>query len=72
MKIWVSSQDEGLLIVVDRFKVVDNKVYSENELLGIYETKERAVEVLKEIKESLKLLQKISLMKVALFLMPKK
>ena len=62
MDLWVRSQDREDLIKVDRLAVNDNRIEANFKLfysgcdylvLGIYETNERALEVLDEIQEYL-------------------
>ena len=70
MDLWIRSQDKERLVKVDKIELYENKdntddeykkcaiyEYTDNErqyLLGIYKTKERALEVLDEIQDILK------------------
>lgn len=56
MKLWIRSQDKTTLINTRRIEVDDNNIivwdegrYASEIYLGIYKTKERAIEVLDEI-----------------------
>lgn len=77
MNLWVRSQDKEKLLKINGLqyqncKLVENETveaniligfYSpyENEILGEYKTKERAIEVLDEIQEKIKHINKFSL-----------
>lgn len=54
MELWIRSQENGLSEIVDILPVSDEKIYGYSinqrlSLLGTYQTKERALEVLDEI-----------------------
>ncbi len=58
MELWIRNQDKTLLSKVDRIVLEDfdnckPKIYSNNDFLGEYETKERALEILDEIQNGL-------------------
>ena len=68
MELWIRSQDKEVLTrVVDIWKDADkNEIWSKSSFaikncLGIYKTKERALEVLDEIEERICLLNTMSL-----------
>ena len=68
MELWIRSQDREVLTkVVDIYKDADtNEIWSKSSFgikncLGIYATKERALEVLNEIEERIMLLNTVSL-----------
>ena len=70
MELWVRSQDKEVLTkVVDIWKDADkNEIWSQSSFatkncLGIYKTKERAIEVLNEIEERIMLINTINLVK---------
>lgn len=70
MNLWVRSQDKEVLTrVVDIWKDADeNEIWSQSSFatkncLGIYKTKERALEVLDEIEERIMLINTINLAK---------
>lgn len=70
MELWIRSQDKELLTrVVDIWKDADkNEIWSKSSFaikncLGIYKTKERALEVLDEIQERIMLINTINLAK---------
>ena len=66
MELWIRSQDKTVLINVKTLFVADKEIrgyYSDNPnwFLGIYKTKERALEVLDEIQERILNLQLVEL-----------
>lgn len=70
MQLWIRSQDKELLTrVVDIWKDADkNEIWSKSSFatkncLGIYETKERTLEVLDEIEERIMLINTINIAK---------
>lgn len=70
MELWIRSQDKELLTrVVDIWKDADkNEIWSKSSFaikncLGIYKTKERALEVLDEIQERIMLINTINIAK---------
>jgi hypothetical protein len=71
MDLWIRSQNKEILTKVNNIILKENIILGNDLLLGEYSTKERAMEVLNEINNGLKILQKISLMKVLLYPMPK-
>lgn len=70
MELWIRSQDKEVLTrVVDIWKDADkNEIWSKSSFaikncLGIYKTKERAIEVLDEIEERIMLINTINIVK---------
>lgn len=70
MELWIRSQDKEVLTrVVDIWKDADkNEIWSKSSFatkncLGIYKTKERALEVLDEIEERIMLINTINIAK---------
>jgi len=49
---WIRSQDKKVLSNINQIEVIDNEIY-ENVLLGQYETKERAIEILDNIQTAI-------------------
>jgi hypothetical protein len=71
MDLWIRSQNRTILTKVNNIILEGCVIKGDGLLLGEYLSCERAMEVLNEINNGLKILQKISLMKVALYPMPK-
>lgn len=70
MELWIRSQDKEVLTrVIDIWKDADkNEIWSKSSFaikncLGIYKTKERAIEVLDEIEERIMLINTINIAK---------
>ncbi len=70
MELWIRSQDKTTLINTRRIDVDDNNIiiwdegrYASEIYLGIYKTKERALEVLDEIEERIMLINTINIAK---------
>ncbi len=51
MDLWIRSQDKSTLLKINYLYVNENDIHREDELLGTYKSKERALEVLDEINE---------------------
>lgn len=54
MELWIRSQDELLLTKIDYIIVNGLDIFNQNQLIGTYQTYERALEVLDEIQKLLK------------------
>ena len=79
MELWIRSQDKEVLLNIkgiqyQNYKLIENETveaniligfynYYDNEILGEYKTKERALEVLNEIEERIMLINTINLAK---------
>lgn len=59
MDLWIRSQNKEILIKCDDIAITDNRIFgysdkeTEYEVLGVYKTKNRALEVLDEIQKSI-------------------
>lgn len=88
MELWIRSQDKEVLLNIkgiqyQNYKLVENETveaniliglynYYDNEILGEYETKERALEVLDEIQKLLKTAELNDDINVIVYQMPEK
>lgn len=54
MNLWILSQDKDILTPINKMITINNGgIYYDGKILGVYKSKERAMEVLEEIKEGI-------------------
>lgn len=59
MELWIRSQDELLLTKIDYIIVNGLDIFNQNQLIGTYQTYERALEVLDSIQRRIEIINNV-------------